>query len=40
MLIEITHGDLDGDLHGIRAWPATGAHLKVHSDGGDESHGD
>jgi hypothetical protein len=40
VLVVIAYRDLDGDLHGVNAWPATGADLAVYmagvSDGQDD----
>lgn len=40
VLVVIAYRDLDGDLHGVNAWPATGADLAVYmagvSDGEDD----
>jgi hypothetical protein len=40
VLVVIGYRDVDGDLHGINAWPATGADLAVYeagvSDGEDD----
>jgi hypothetical protein len=40
VLVVIAYRDLDGDLHGINAWPATGADLRAYegviSDGQDD----
>lgn len=30
VLVVIAYRDLEGDLHGINAWPATGADLKIY----------
>ena len=35
VLVVIAYRDLDGDLHGINAWPATGYDLAAYSGGGD-----
>jgi hypothetical protein len=35
VLVVIAHRDLDADLHGINAWPATGADLKLYQGDGD-----
>ncbi len=32
--------DLDGDLHGVNAWPATGADLKFYEEGLDHGQDD
>lgn len=40
VLVLIAYRDLDGDLHGINAWPATGADLKVYDQGDDDGHDD
>lgn len=33
VLVVIAFRDADGDLHGINAWPATGADLKFYQGG-------
>lgn len=33
VLVVIAYRDLDGDLHGVNAWPATGADLKIDEEG-------
>ncbi len=33
VLVVIAYRDLDGDLHGVNAWPATGADLKIYEEG-------
>lgn len=33
VLVVIAYRDLDGDLHGINAWPATGADMKIYEEG-------
>ena len=33
VLVVIAYRDLDGDLHGVNAWPATGADLKFYEEG-------
>ncbi len=33
MLVVIAYRDLDGDLHGVNAWPATGAALRIYEEG-------
>lgn len=35
----IAYRDLDGDLHGVNAWPATGADLKFYEEGQDDGEG-
>ena len=37
VLVVIAYRDLDGDLHGVNAWPATGADLKLYQQG--DTHG-
>jgi len=32
-LVIIAYRDLDGDLHGINAWPATGNDLRIYEEG-------
>ena len=36
VLVVIAYRDLDGDLHGVNAWPATGADLKLYEEGRDD----
>ncbi|MGI8417251.1 MAG: hypothetical protein ACR2P2_13820 [Nakamurella sp.] len=33
VLVVLAYRDLDGDLHGLTAWPATGRALHVYPDG-------
>lgn len=33
VLVVIAYRDLDGDLHGVNAWPAIGADLKIYEEG-------
>ena len=40
VLVVIAYRDLDGDLHGINAWPATGADLKLYQRGDDDGRDD
>ena len=40
VLVVIAYRDLDGDLHGINAWPATGADLKLYQQGDDDGQAD
>ena len=40
VLVVIAYRDLDGDLHGINAWPATAADLKLDGQGDDDGHDD
>ena len=40
VLVVIAYRDLDGDLHGINAWPATGADLKLYLQGDDDGQDD
>ena len=40
VLVVIAYRDLDGDLHGINAWPATGADLKLYKQGDDDGQDD
>ena len=40
VLVLIAYRDLDGDLHGINAWPATGADLAVYEEGADDGQED
>lgn len=40
VLVVIAYRDIDGDLHGVNAWPATGADLLIYEKGyelGEES---
>ena len=36
VLVVIAYRDLDGDLHGINAWPATGADIRLYEQGDDD----
>ena len=36
VLVVIVYRDLDGDLHGVNAWPATGADLQIYEEGLDD----
>jgi hypothetical protein len=36
VIVAIAYRDLDGDLHGVNAWPATGADLKMYEQGDDD----
>ena len=40
VIVVIAFRDLDGDLHGINAWPATGADLKPYQQGDDDGQDD
>lgn len=40
VLVVIAYRDLDGDLHGVNAWPATGADLKVYEEGPNNGQDD
>lgn len=40
MLVVIAYRDLDGDLHGVTAWPASGADLKFYEEGFDHGQDD
>ncbi len=40
VLVVIAHRDLDGELHGINAWPASGADLKLYQQGDEDGQGD
>lgn len=33
VLLVLAYRDLDGDLHGLTAWPATGRALRLYTDG-------
>lgn len=34
--VVIAYRDLDGELHGVNAWPATGADLQIYQEGLDD----
>lgn len=36
VLVEIAYRELDGELHGVNAWPATGADLLIYKEGLDD----
>jgi len=40
VLVVIAYRDLEGDLHGVNAWPATGADLKFYEEGLDNGQDD
>ena len=40
VLVVVAYRDLDGDLHGINAWPATGADLKLYRLGDEDGQDD
>jgi hypothetical protein len=40
VIVVIAYRDLDGDLHGVNAWPATGADLKLYQQGDDDGEDD
>ncbi len=40
VLVVIAYRDPDGDLHGVNAWPATGADLKFYTEGLDDGQDD
>lgn len=40
VLVIIAYRDLDGDLHGINAWPATGSDLRIYEEGIDYGEAD
>jgi hypothetical protein len=40
VLVIITYRDLDGDLHRINAWPATGSDLRIYEEGIDYGEAD
>lgn len=40
VLVVIAYRDLDGELHGINAWPATGRDLAVYRQNDDGGDGD
>ena len=33
VLVIMAYRDLDGDLHGMTAWPATGRALRIYTEG-------
>ena len=39
-IVVIAYRDLDGDLHGINAWPATGADLRLYQEGDRDGQDD
>ena len=40
VVVVIAYRDLDGDLHGVNAWPATGADLTMYHQGDDDGQDD
>ncbi|NHN56368.1 hypothetical protein G9U51_11325 [Calidifontibacter sp. DB0510] len=36
VIVIVAYRDLDGDLHGVNAWPATGADLTIYQEGRDD----
>jgi hypothetical protein len=38
--VEIAYRDLDGDLHGVNAWPATGPDLELYRPEADDGQDD
>jgi hypothetical protein len=40
LIVVIAYRDLDGILHGVNAWPATGADRNVYAGGGEDGEGD
>lgn len=36
VLVVIAYRDLDAELHGVNAWPATGADLQIYQEGLDD----
>ena len=40
VLTVIAYRDLDGDLHGINAWSATGTDLRLYQQGDDDGQDD
>lgn len=40
VVVVIAYRDPDGDLHGINAWPATGADLRIYEEGLDHGEDD
>jgi hypothetical protein len=40
LIVVIAYRDLDGILHGVNAWPATGADRNVYTGGGEDGERD
>jgi hypothetical protein len=40
VIVVIAYRDLDGDLHGVNAWPATGADLRLYQQGDGDGQDD
>lgn len=40
VLVVIPYRDLDGDLHGVNAWPAIGHDLRIYEEGSDNGQDD
>jgi hypothetical protein len=40
VLVVIAYRDLDGDLHGVNAWPATGPDLELYRREADDGQDD
>ena len=40
VLVVIAYRDVDGDLHGINAWPASGVDLRIYEGGPDDGEHD
>jgi hypothetical protein len=40
VVVVVAYRNLDGDLHGINIWPATGANLALYQQGDDDGHHD
>ena len=40
VLVLIAYQDLDGDLHGINAWPVSGADLAIYEEGAEDVEDD
>lgn len=40
ILVVIAFRDSDGDLHGINAWPASGADRRIYEEGQGDGEGD
>ena len=40
VIVVVAYRDLDGDLHGVNAWPATGADMKMYKQGDDDGQDD
>ena len=40
VLVVIAYRDLDGDMHGVNAWPATGPDLEIYRREADDGQDD